>query len=160
QGGSAAPSSAPAPSMDPMRKQPALAADPALEDGRAARAPWLPLVVIVLAQLQMAISINALPVSLGPISRDLGPPATGAATALLLYSLFCAALVMPGARIGRLVGERRVFQAAAIVAAQAGSRLVHPDRCRIGAGRLHRGLRLEHRRGDPGPAPGRHRRGH
>src|SRR5215468_1856604 len=78
-------------------------------------APWLPLIVIVLAQLQMAISVNALPVSLGPISKDLNAPATAAATALLLYSLFVAALVMLGAKIGKLVGERLVFQAGVIV---------------------------------------------
>src|SRR5262245_59623776 len=74
------------------------------------RAPWLPLVVIVLAQLQMAINISALPVSLGPLSEDLGAPATAAATALLLYSLFVAAFVMLGAKIGKLVGERLLLQ--------------------------------------------------
>src|SRR3712207_5345026 len=84
------------------------AADPAV--GRPTHAPWLPLVVIVLAQLQMAINISALPVSLGPVSEDLHVPATAAATALLLYSLFVAAFVMLGAKIGKLVGERRVFQ--------------------------------------------------
>jgi MFS family permease len=68
------------------------------------------LVVIVLAQLQMAINVSALPVSLGPISEDLHAPTTAAATALLLYSLFVAAFVMLGAKIGKLVGERRVFQ--------------------------------------------------
>jgi MFS family permease len=79
-------------------------------DERATNAPWLALVIIVLAQLQMAIGVNALPVSLGPISEDLGAPATAAATAVLVYSLFVAAFVMLGAKIGRLLGERRVFQ--------------------------------------------------
>jgi MFS family permease len=68
------------------------------------------LVIIVLAQLQMAINISALPVSLGPLSQDLGVPATAAATALLLYSLFVAAFVMLGAKIGKLVGERLLMQ--------------------------------------------------
>ncbi|HEX7980225.1 MAG TPA: hypothetical protein VF461_16565 [Gemmatimonadaceae bacterium] len=71
---------------------------------RATRAPWLSLIVIVLAQLQMAINISALPVSLGPISRDLHAPATAAATTLLLYSLFVAAFVMLGAKVGKLLG--------------------------------------------------------
>lgn len=79
------------------------------------RAPWLPLVIIVLAQLQMGINVSALPVSLGPISEDLGAPATAAATALLLYSLFVAAFVMPGSKIGKLLGERRVLQAGVVV---------------------------------------------
>jgi MFS family permease len=74
------------------------------------QAPWLPLIVIVLAQLQMAINVNVLPVSLGPISEDLHAPATAPATALLLYALFVAAFVMLGAKIGKLVGERLVFQ--------------------------------------------------
>ncbi len=77
---------------------------------RATGAPWLPLIIIVLAQLQMAINISALPVSLGPISQDLDAPATVAATALLIYSLFVAAFVMLGAKIGKLMGERLVFQ--------------------------------------------------
>jgi MFS family permease len=81
---------------------------------RPSHAPWLPLVVIVLAQLQMAINISALPMSLGPISEDLDAPATATATALLLYSLFVAAFVMLGAKIGKLVGERRVFQAGVV----------------------------------------------
>src|SRR5262249_3346094 len=82
----------------------------AVRHERATRASWLPLIVIVLAQLQMAINISALPVSLGPLSEDLGAPATAAATALLLYSLFVAAFVMLGAKIGKLVGERRLLQ--------------------------------------------------
>src|SRR5215472_17620550 len=84
-------------------------------DSRATRAPWLPLIVIVLAQLQMAINVNVLPVSLGPMSEDLHAPATATATALLLYSLFVAAFVMLGAKIGKLVGERRVFQVGVVV---------------------------------------------
>lgn len=87
-----------------------LTAGSAPGDGRSPRAPWLPLVVIVLAQLQMAINISALPVSLRPLSEDLNAPATAAATALLLYSLFVAAFVMLGAKIGKLVGERRLLQ--------------------------------------------------
>jgi hypothetical protein len=76
----------------------------------AERAPWLPLVIVVLAQLQMAINSSALPVSLGPISADLDAPATAAATALLLYSLFVAAFVMLGAKIGKLVGSAGCFK--------------------------------------------------
>jgi MFS family permease len=53
-------------------------------------------------------------VSLGPISEDLDAPATATATALLLYSLFVAAFVMLGAKVGKLAGERRVFQAGVV----------------------------------------------
>jgi len=97
-----------------MATPPGLTSGPAAGDKSVARAPWLPLIVIVLAQLQMAINISAVPVSLGPLSKDLGAPATAAATALLLYSMFVAAFVMLGAQIGKLVGERRVLQVSVV----------------------------------------------
>jgi MFS family permease len=75
----------------------------------------LSLIVVVLAQLQMSINLSVLPVSLGPISEDLDAPATATATALLIYSLFVAAFVMLGAKVGKLLGERRVFQVAVVV---------------------------------------------
>ena len=83
----------------------------------APQAPWLPLVIIVLAQLQMAMNVSVLPVSLGPISEDLDAPATATATALLIYSLFVAAFVMLGAKIGKLVGERRSSRRASLCTA-------------------------------------------
>lgn len=72
--------------------------------------PWLPLGIIVLAQIQMAFNVNALPVSIGPIAEDLSTPATSVGTALVVYSLFVAAFVMLGAKIGKIFGERLVFQ--------------------------------------------------
>jgi len=83
-------------------------------DPSGRRTSWLPLTIIALAQLQMGMNLSVLPVSLGPISHDLDAPTTAAATALLLYSLFCAAFVMLGAKIGKLLGERRVFQGGVI----------------------------------------------
>ncbi|MCA9874568.1 MAG: MFS transporter [Anaerolineales bacterium] len=77
-------------------------------------ASWLPLVVILLAQIQMAFNVNALPVSIGPIVEELDIPATSVGTALVFYSLFVAAFVLVGAKIGKFFGERRVFQAMAL----------------------------------------------
>lgn len=66
--------------------------------------------IILLAQMQMAFNVNALPVSIGAIVEDLDVSATAIGSALVVYSLFVAAFVMVGAKIGKLVGERRVFQ--------------------------------------------------
>ena len=82
-------------------------------------APWLALIVIVLAQIQMSFNVNALPVLIGPIVDDLNTPATSIATALVIYSLAVAGLVMVGAKVGRLLGERLVFQAGVILHAVA-----------------------------------------
>jgi len=80
------------------------------EDAVHAAVSWLPLIILVLAQLQMGFNINALPVSIGPVSEDLNVPPTAIGTALVVYSLFVAAFVMLGAKIGKLFGERLVFQ--------------------------------------------------
>lgn len=81
----------------------------------AATVSWLPMIIILMAQIQMAFNVNALPVSLGPISEDLNTPATSIGTALVVYSMFVAAFVMVGAKVGKLFGERLVFQVTAVL---------------------------------------------
>jgi MFS family permease len=71
--------------------------------------------IILLAQIQMAFNVNAIPVSIGPIVDDLGISPTAVGTALVVYSLFVAAFVMVGAKIGTLFGARPVFQVTAIL---------------------------------------------
>jgi MFS family permease len=85
----------------------------------AASAPqqvtWLYMAVIVLAQAQMAFNVNAIPVSMGPIVEELGIPATSVGTALVVYSLFVAAFVMVGSKLGKIFGARLVFQVTALL---------------------------------------------
>lgn len=76
---------------------------------------WLPMAIILLAQIQMAFNVNAIPVSIGPIVEDLQTSSTTVATALVVYSLFVAAFVMLGAKVGKLFGERLVFQVTAVM---------------------------------------------
>ena len=71
---------------------------------------WLYMGIIVLAQMQMAFNVNAIPVSIGPIVEELNVPSTAVGTALVVYSLFVAAFVMLGAKLGKIFGERLVFQ--------------------------------------------------
>lgn len=94
-----------------MAKQPET---PAVSSGVINTVSWLPLAIIMLAQIQMAFNVNALPVSIGPIVEELETPSTSIATALVVYSLFVAGFVMLGAKIGKLFGERRVFQVSAL----------------------------------------------
>lgn len=75
-----------------------------------AQASWLPMLILMLAQAQMAFNVNALPVSVGAISETFDTPATSVGTALVIYSLFVAAFVLLGAKLGKLIGDRLVFQ--------------------------------------------------
>ncbi len=86
------------------------------------------MIIILLAQMQMAFNVNALPVSIGPIVATLDTPATMVGTALVVYSLCVAAFVMLGAKLGKIFGERLVFQVTVIIHGLAmGLMAVSPD---------------------------------
>jgi len=68
------------------------------------------MVGLFFAQMLMSFNVAALPVSIGGIVTDLGVAPTTASTAIVVYGLAVAALVMVGAKIGQRVGWVRVFR--------------------------------------------------
>ncbi|HSQ27536.1 MAG TPA: MFS transporter, partial [Anaerolineales bacterium] len=81
----------------------------------AAKASWLPMFVIALAQIQMGFNVSALPVSIGGIVEDFYTSPSSVSTALVVYSLAVAGFVMLGAKLGKLFGARIMFQAGVIL---------------------------------------------
>ena len=81
-----------------------------IEIAGALKASWLPMIVIALAQIQMGFNVNALAISMGSIVEDLGVSPATVGTALVIYSLAVAGLVMIGAKVGRIIGSRLAFQ--------------------------------------------------
>ena len=61
----------------------------------ASTTSWVPLAIIVLAQLQMGININALPVSIGGIVAEFNVAPTTVGTAIVAYSLGVAGFIIP-----------------------------------------------------------------
>ncbi|MFO7167588.1 MAG: MFS transporter [Chloroflexota bacterium] len=78
--------------------------------GVEARDPWLPMIVIALAQILLSFNISALPVSIGAIVDEFNTTPASVSTALVVYSLVVAGFVMLGAKLGRLLGSRLMFQ--------------------------------------------------
>ncbi|WP_051973344.1 MFS transporter [Cryobacterium sp. MLB-32] len=76
---------------------------------------WLPLIVVVLTQIQASFAVNALTVSMQGITTDLDTPATSVGTAITAGTFAMAAFILLGAKIGAKFGSRRVFQLAIIV---------------------------------------------
>jgi MFS family permease len=74
------------------------------------KASWLPMLIIALAQIQMAFNVSALPVSIGGIVEDFDTSPSSVSTALVVYSLAVAGFVLLGAKIGSLIGSRLAFQ--------------------------------------------------
>lgn len=84
-----------------------------------AAATWLPLIVVVLTQIQASFAVNALTVSMGPITHDLNTPATSVGTAITAGTFAMAAFILLGAKIGARFGTRGVFQIALVIHALA-----------------------------------------
>lgn len=98
--------------------QPAGGAAPA-SSAIADKASWLPLIVVVLTQVQASFAVNALTVSMAGITTDLDTPATSVGTAITAGTFAMAAFILLGAKIGARFGTRGVFQIAVAIHAAA-----------------------------------------
>lgn len=74
------------------------------------RASWVPMIGLFLAQILMSYNVAALPVSIGRMVDEFGVPPTDVGTAIVMYGLAVAALVMVGAKIGQRVGWVAIFR--------------------------------------------------
>ncbi|HEY2474707.1 MAG TPA: MFS transporter [Candidatus Cybelea sp.] len=78
-------------------------------------ASWLPLVIVMLCQVQL--SFNAFNVSISGITHDLNIPATSVGTALTTGTFAMACFILVGAKIGAKIGIRRAFQIGVVIPA-------------------------------------------
>ncbi|MGO4104275.1 MFS transporter [Leifsonia sp. YAF41] len=79
------------------------------------KASWLPLIVVVLTQIQASFAVNALTVSMQGITTELNTPATSVGTAITAGTFAMAAFILLGAKVGAKFGSRRVFQIAVVI---------------------------------------------
>lgn len=70
----------------------------------AVKASWRPMIALALAQVLMSFNVSALPVSLGGMVEDFDVAPTRVSTAIVMYGLAVAALVMTGAKLGQKIG--------------------------------------------------------
>lgn len=82
-------------------------------------AVWVPLIVVVMTQIQASFAVNALTVSMAGITTDLDTPATTVGTAITAGTFAMAAFILLGAKIGARFGTRGVFQIAVAIHALA-----------------------------------------
>ena len=112
--------------------------------GAAAKAV---LVTLAAAQFVMILDSSVMNVSIATVAKDLGTTVTGIQTAITLYTLVMASLMITGGRMGAILGRKRAFTIGCVIYA-CGSvddralaqprgvdvRLVVPrrGRCRVG----------------------------
>jgi MFS family permease len=104
------------------------------------------LVTLCAAQFLMTLDTSVMNVAIATVAKDCNTTVTGVQTAITLYALVMAALMITGGKIGALIGRKRAFSIGCVIYG-AGSlttsfahslnrpdhRVVVPGGCRGGA---------------------------
>ncbi len=73
------------------------------------------LMTLAAAQFLMTLDSSVMNVSMATVAKDLGTTITGIQTAITLYTLVMATLMITGGKIGSLIGRRRAFSIGCVV---------------------------------------------
>jgi EmrB/QacA subfamily drug resistance transporter len=73
------------------------------------------LLTLASAQFLMTLDSSVMNVSMATVAEDLGTTITGIQTAITLYTLVMATLMITGGKIGSLIGRRRAFAIGCVV---------------------------------------------
>jgi EmrB/QacA subfamily drug resistance transporter len=86
----------------------------------AAKGTGLVLMTLASAQFLMTLDSSVMNVSIATVAQDVGTTVTGIQTAITLYTLVMATLMLTGGKIGAIIGRRRAFAIGLVIYA-AGS---------------------------------------
>ena len=73
------------------------------------------LITLCAAQFLMALDSSVMNVSIATVAKDLGTTITGIQTAIVLYTLVMAMLMVTGGKIGSIVGRKRAFVVGCVI---------------------------------------------
>lgn len=90
---------------------------PVTQPGTSERAADAQFVVLTLAagQFLMTLDSSVMNVSMAQVAQDLGTTITGIQTAITLYTLVMASLMITGGKLGSILGRRRAFALGLII---------------------------------------------
>ncbi|MFM8237018.1 MAG: MFS transporter [Actinomycetota bacterium] len=77
--------------------------------------PGLVLATLATGQFLMALDTSVMNVSIATVAVDVGTTVTGIQTAITLYTLVMASLMITGGRIGQMIGRKRAFTIGAVI---------------------------------------------
>ena len=88
---------------------------PADVAGRAVTAAGAVLVTLASGQFLMALDSSVMNVSIATVAEDLGTTVTGMQSAITLYTLVMASLMITGGKVGQIIGRKRAFSLGCVV---------------------------------------------
>src|ERR1044072_8220277 len=77
--------------------------------GRAAGATGVVLLTLAAGQFVMALDTTVMNTAIATVADDLGTTVTGIQTAITLYTLVMASLMITGGKVGAILGRKRTF---------------------------------------------------
>jgi MFS family permease len=81
----------------------------------AARGAAVVLLTLSVGQFLMTLDSSVMNVSIAQVAEDVGTNVTGVQTAITLYTLVMATLMITGGKIGSLIGRRRAFSIGCVI---------------------------------------------
>ena len=84
-------------------------------DGAAGAAAKAVLVTLAAAQFVMILDSSVMNVSIATVADDLGTTVTGIQTAITLYTLVMASLMITGGKMGAILGRKRAFTIGCVI---------------------------------------------
>src|SRR5437667_12094913 len=88
--------------------------------GHAATAAGGVLLTLASGQFLMTLDSSVMNVSIAEVAKDVGTTVTGIQSAITLYALVMATLMITGGKIGTIIGRKRAFAIGCVIYA-AGS---------------------------------------
>jgi MFS family permease len=82
---------------------------------RRASAAGLVLLTLAAGQFLMTLDTAVMNVSIATVAKDVGTTVTGIQTAITLYTLVMAALMITGGKLGQMFGRKRVFAIGCVI---------------------------------------------
>jgi MFS family permease len=73
------------------------------------------LVTLCAGQFLMMLDSSVMNVSIATVARDIGTTVTGIQTAITLYTLVMASLMITGGKIGQIIGRKRAFSVGCVI---------------------------------------------
>ena len=83
--------------------------------GAAAAGAGLILFTLSAGQFLMALDTSVMNVSIATVAKDVGTTVTGIQTAITLYTLVMASLMVLGGKIGSIIGRKRAFSIGCVI---------------------------------------------
>src|SRR6476661_2607078 len=73
------------------------------------------LLTLCAGQFLMTLDSSVMNVSIATVAKDVGTDVTGIQTAITLYTLVMASLMITGGKIGELIGRRKAFSIGCVI---------------------------------------------